>query len=109
VLKHVGAEASRPEARFRQLAARVQGHHLADVFHLWSAECAGCSYWLTLDATLEPFVRERVVPGLAPALRCEPVLPDQLLSRMGVQQRDEVPGEGPRVVPLRRAGPPTSA
>ena len=96
-----GAVAARSAERFGQLAARVQGHRLADVFHLWSAELADCAWWLTLDPTLAPFVQERVEPGLAARLRCAPVLPDRLLERLGITERDEVPGAASRVVTLR--------
>jgi hypothetical protein len=86
--------------RFRELAARVQGHHLADLFHLWSAERAGCDYWLTLDPALGPFLREWVEPGLRHPLRCDAVLPNHLLSRIGIQDRDSLAGAGARVVEL---------
>jgi hypothetical protein len=86
--------------RFRELAARVQGHHLADLFHLWSAERAGCGYWLTLDPALGPFLREWVEPGLRHPLRCDAVLPNHLLSRIGIQDRDSLAGAGARVVEL---------
>lgn len=91
----------RSAERFGQLAARVQGDRLAQLFHLWSAELADCRYWLTLDATLPEFVRERVQPGLSPGLRCEPVLPEQLLRLLGVTERDRLPGAGSSVVSLR--------
>jgi hypothetical protein len=88
--------------RFHQLAARVQGDRLADLYHLWSAECAGCPWWLTLDAALEGFLRAWVEPGLGQQpLRCEPVLPNALLTRLGILERDAPAGAERRVVALR--------
>jgi len=86
--------------RFRRMAARVQGDHLANLFHLWSAECAGCAYWLTADETFEALLRERVEPFLAPALACRPARPDRLLQQLGVQERDASPAEPSRVVSM---------
>lgn len=86
--------------RFRRMAARVQGHHLANLFHLWSAECAGCAYWLTADETFEALLRERVEPILAPALACQLVRPDRLLQQLGVSERDASPAERGRVVSM---------
>jgi hypothetical protein len=93
-------DTGRSVERFRRMAARVQGHHLANLFHLWSAECAGCSYWLAADATLEALVRERVDPFLSPALTCRLVRPDRLLELLGVHERDVVPGMIDRVVSI---------
>jgi hypothetical protein len=86
--------------RFRRMAARVQGHHLANLFHLWSAERAGCSYWLAADETLEALLRERVDPFLSPALTCRLVRPDRLLELLGVDERDAAPGTIDRVVSI---------
>jgi hypothetical protein len=74
--------------RFRRLAARVQGDHLADLFHLWSGELAGCRYYLTTDDALAEFLQSRVAPGLDVPLRCEPIRAHELLRRLGVQERD---------------------
>ena len=86
--------------RFRRMAARVQGHHLADLFHLWSAECAGCAYWLSADETFAALLRERVEPILAPALTCRLVRPERLLQQLGVEERDTPPAEHGRVVSM---------
>lgn len=86
--------------RFRHMAARVQGHHLVNLFHLWSAERAGCSYWLTADETLRALLRERVVPFLSPALTCQLVRPNRLLELLGVHERDAGPGMIDRVVSI---------
>lgn len=92
--------------RFHQLAARVQGERLADLYHLWSAECAGCPWWLTLDPALEGFLRAWVEPGLGQQpLRCEPVLPNALLTRLGILERDAPAGAEHRVVALRPRSP----
>jgi hypothetical protein len=92
--------------RFHQLAARVQGERLADLYHLWSAECAGCPWWLTLDSALEGFLRAWVEPGLGQQpLRCQPVLPNALLTRLGILERDPPIGAEHRVVALRPRSP----
>lgn len=91
--------------RFHELAARVQGERLADLFHLWSGECAGCAWWLTLDAALAPFLRDWVEPGLRQPLRCQPVLPNALLARLGIPERDPPAGAEDRVVALRPREP----
>jgi hypothetical protein len=87
--------------RFARLAARVQGHHLADLFHLWSGELAGCSYWMTVDGTLETLLRDRVQPYADPPLSCDVVRPAQLLQVLGVREYDPRPDDARRVVPIR--------
>lgn len=99
-------EAAAPTERYRQLAARVQGHHLADLFHLWTGEVAGCRYWLTLDDTLGALVRDRVAPHLAAALGCEPIRPDRLLDSLGVVERDRRPVDAVHVTRIGGKGPP---
>lgn len=91
--------------RFRRMAARVQGDHLANLFHLWSAECAGCAYWLAADETLETLLRERVEPFLIPPLTCQLVRPDRLLQILGVQERDAAPADQGCVVSITRRRP----
>jgi len=90
--------------RFRRMTARVQGHHLVDLFHLWSAEQAGCSYWLTADESLADLLRVRVQPFLSPALACQLVRPDGLLNLLGVRERDAVPSVSDRVVSIAAPG-----
>jgi hypothetical protein len=100
--------------RFRRMAARVQGDHLANLFHLWSAECAGCAYWLAFDAAFEELLRERVEPHLIPPLTCQVLGPERLLQRLGVHERDVVRPDRSCVVSMLRqphgavpdAGPP---
>lgn len=87
--------------RFARIAGRVQGHHLADLFHLWSGELAGCSHWMTVDETLVALLRERVQPYLDPPLRCDVVRPRQLLQMLGVSERDPRPADAGRVVSIR--------
>jgi hypothetical protein len=87
--------------RFARLAARVQGHHLADLFHLWSGELAGCRYWMTADVTLEALLRDRVQPYANPPLGCEVVRPAQLLQVLGIREHDPRPDDARRVVPIR--------
>lgn len=77
--------------RYRELAARVQGDHLGDLFHLWTGELADCRWWLTFDPSVEDFLGSRVRPFVAEPLRCEPVGPDRLLQVLGVAARDAAP------------------
>jgi hypothetical protein len=99
------ADGPRSLDRFHKLAARVQGARLADLYHLWSAECAGCPWWLTLDAEIEDFLRDWVAPGLREPLACEPVTPNALLTRLGIAERDAPTGAEHRVVMLRPGVP----
>jgi hypothetical protein len=89
--------------RFCELAARTQGEHLVDLFHLWTGELAGCRYFLTLDDRLGEFLDHRVRPGLGTPLTCDPVEPEQLLHRLGLADRDPPPALPGTVVDLRRA------
>ncbi len=91
--------------RFRRMAARVQGDNLANLFHLWSAERAGCTYWLTADETFEELLRERVEPDLTPPLTCHVVRPERLLQRMGVTERDAASSDRGCVVSMVRRSP----
>jgi len=88
--------------RFRRMAARVQGDHLANLFHLWSAERAGCTYWLAADETFEELLRERVEPDLTPPLTCHVVRPERLLQRLGVTERDAASSDRGCVVSMMR-------
>ena len=88
--------------RFRRMAARVQGDHLANLFHLWSAERAGCTYWLAADATFEELLRERIEPDLTPPLTCHVVRPERLLQRLGVTERDALSSDRGCVVSMMR-------
>jgi hypothetical protein len=86
--------------RFCELAARTQGEHLVDLFHLWTGELAGCDYFLTLDDRLTEFLDRRVRPGLSAPLTCNPVEPEQLLDRLGLTDRDPPPALAGTVVDL---------
>jgi hypothetical protein len=86
--------------RFRELAARTQGEHLADLFHLWTGELAGCGYLLTMDGTIEAFLDQRVRPGLDEPLHCNPIEPEDLLVALEVAERDAPPAMAGTVVSL---------
>jgi hypothetical protein len=86
--------------RFCELAARTQGEHLVDLFHLWTGELAGCEYFLTLDDRLGGFLDRRVRPGLSTPLTCNPVEPEPLLHRLGLTDRDPPPALAGTVVDL---------
>ncbi len=86
--------------RFCELAARTQGEHLVDLFHLWTGELAVCEYFLTLDDRLAEFLDRRVRPGLVTPLTCNPVEPEQLLHRLGLPDRDPPPALSGTVVDL---------
>lgn len=86
--------------RFRELAARTQGAHLADLFHLWTGELAGCDYLLTMDGSIEAFLDRRVRPGLDAPLHCNPIEPEDLLVALEVEERDAPPAMAGTVVSL---------
>jgi hypothetical protein len=86
--------------RFRELAARTQGEHLADLFHLWTGELAGCDYLLTMDGSIEAFLDRRVRPGLDEPLHCNPIEPEDLLVALEVVERDAPPATAATVVSL---------
>jgi hypothetical protein len=86
--------------RFRELAARTQGEHLVDLFHLWTGELAGCDYLLAMDGGIEAFLDGRVRPNLDEPLHCNPIEPEDLLVALQVEERDPPPAMAGTVVSL---------
>lgn len=73
--------------RFRKLCASAPEKHYPDLFHWWTAEHAGCKFFLTMDQKFINFVRRQCV-GVIGAQVVDPV---RLLEALGVTERDSMP------------------
>ncbi|MBK6674449.1 MAG: hypothetical protein IPG49_13645 [Proteobacteria bacterium] len=73
--------------RFRKLCVSAPRKHYPDLFHLWTAEHAGCEFFLTMDKKFVNFGTNQCT-GI---LKCEPVRPSMFLERIGVADRDPMP------------------
>lgn len=74
-------------ARFRALCINAPAKHYPDLFHWWTAEHAGCGYFVTMDRKLVNFATRQC----AGILHCKPVRPSELLQGLGVGERDPMP------------------
>jgi hypothetical protein len=80
--------------RFKCLCRCLSERHYSDAFHLWTAEANGLDWFLTMD---KKFVN--AVSSIRDFnFRCKPILPEQLLSALGITEIDPhpFPGDGPR-------------
>jgi hypothetical protein len=75
--------------RYRDICRRLAPKHYSDAFHLWTGEVNGLTHFLSTDGTF----RHEVMRFRELNLRCVPVLPTDLLSQLGVANRDPMPFE----------------
>lgn len=72
---------------FKSLCRRLPERHYSDAFHLWTAEANGLDYFLMVD---KKFVN--ALGGIRDFdFRCRPILPEQLLSALGITEIDPHP------------------
>lgn len=75
--------------RYRELCAGLNSRQWLDAFHLWTAECCGIEYFLTIDKKFINALQQTKRIELA----CKPILPTQLLQVLGVTNLDPLPYE----------------
>lgn len=72
--------------RFRRLCRHAPEKHYRDLFHLWTGECSGCKFFLTMESKLPNFCSSHVKD-----LDCTPIRPAELLDELGIKQLDPLP------------------
>jgi hypothetical protein len=80
-LRHVG--------RFRDICQGLSKKQFPDAFHLWTAEVSGLDYFLSTD---KKFI-QAITKLDKTDLPCKPISPEDLLSELGVTERDPFPYE----------------
>jgi hypothetical protein len=75
--------------RFREICRSLAPKQYVDAMHLWTGEINGIENFLTMDATL---VRA-LSSNKRLTLLCRPVYPEDLLTQMGVADREPLPFE----------------
>jgi hypothetical protein len=73
--------------RFKEICRALPKKHYRDGFHLWTAEANGLDYFLTADGK---FIRA-LTQSSKLHLQCRPIGPDELLTEMGMTERDPLP------------------
>jgi hypothetical protein len=81
--------ALRDIGRFREICRSLAPKQYVDAMHLWTGEINGIENFLTMDATL---VRT-LSSNKQLTLLCQPVYPEDLLTRMGLAEREPLPLE----------------
>jgi hypothetical protein len=73
-------------SRFRRLCRHAPEKHYRDLFHLWTGECSGCKFFITMESKLPNFCSSHVKD-----LVCMPKRPAELLDELGITQVDPLP------------------
>ena len=75
--------------QFKLLCRHLARTHYPDAFHVWTAEANGLDYFLMMDKRFPNAIRNRRDLDF----RCKAVSPDELLSALGVSEKDPLPYE----------------
>lgn len=75
--------------RFREICAGLSAKHHRDALHLWTAEVNGMDYFLTTELKFRRALAQK--KDFTP--RCKIVSPSDLLSELGVSEREPLPFE----------------
>jgi hypothetical protein len=75
--------------RCRRLFANAPDKHYPDLFHWWTAEHAGCEYYLTMDGKFINYGTSQCKDILS----CGLISPSGLLEALGIAERDPMPFE----------------
>jgi hypothetical protein len=73
--------------RYREICKSLAPKHYVDALHLWTGELNSLQYFLTTDAT---FVRA-LQNNKRLKLICSPIFPDDLVSELGITDREPMP------------------
>jgi hypothetical protein len=84
----------RDVATFQKLCRHSEAEHFPDLFHWWTAEHAGCTYFLTMERRLRNVAKNEC----RNVLQCKVVWPEEMLDQLGIAERDPMPIEEDQVI-----------